>query len=207
MFSRLIGSSLLAALTAPILTALLTALGVMWKERRARRDQVVERRRGLAEIREEIDAISAWVRAYDLVSPPEARSELFSRAQSHLDQAYSRLAELLSTAPEAEAHRALREVLLLARPFHARSAKVLRVLYYLSLAWAVIWLPAGLASTFNGGPGYGGPGYIVFGLISTFTFSLTAPVIFNLWATRVERRAPFVPLNPAVADSTRLSPS
>lgn len=139
-----IATALIAAASAvvvPVITAALAGLGFWLKERSDRRDRDNERHRVLTQVRQEIDVIEAWVKVYGLVAPPEDRSRASSNAQHDLDLAYTRLAHSLMESrgvePRKTFHEHLKAFLLIGR-LHSRSAKAVRVLYYVSLACAII---------------------------------------------------------------------
>ena len=139
-----IATALIAAASAvvvPVITAALAGLGFWLKERSDRRDRDNERHRVLTQVRQEIDVIEAWVKVYGLVAPPEDRSRASSNAQHDLNLAYTRLAHSLMESrgiePRKTFHEHLKEFLLIGR-LHSRSAKAVRVLYYVSLACAII---------------------------------------------------------------------
>lgn len=130
-----------SAVAVPVITAALAGLGFWLKERSDRRDLDNERHRVLTQVRQEIDVIEAWVKAYDLVAPPEGRSQASSKAQNKLDLAYTRLAKSLENFREVEPRKTFREylkVFLLIGRLHSRSAKAVRVLYFVSLACVII---------------------------------------------------------------------
>ena len=99
------------AVIVPVITAALTGLDGWLKDRRGSRDRDQERHRVLTQVREEIDVIGAWVKAYDLVAPPELRSQVSSRAQNELELAYARLAKSLEDSRNAEPRKTLGEYL------------------------------------------------------------------------------------------------
>lgn len=132
-----------SAVVVPVITAALAGLGFWLKERSDRRDRDNQRHRVLTQVRQEIDVIEAWVKAYDLVAPPEGRSQASSKAQNELDLAYTRIADSLKESREVAPRKTFRERLnafLLIGRLQSRSAKALRVLYYVSLAFIVIMI-------------------------------------------------------------------
>lgn len=103
--------ALAGVVIAPVITVVLAGLSSWLKQRSERRDRDHERRRVLTQVREEIDIIEAWVKAYDLVAPPELRSQASSRAQNQLEAAYTRLAESLEVSREVTPQKTFREYL------------------------------------------------------------------------------------------------
>ena len=130
-----------SAVAVPVITAALAGLGFWLKERSDRRNRDNERHRVLTQVRQEIDVIEAWVKAYDLVAPPEDRSRASSKAKDDLDLAYKRLADSLKESrgigPRKTFYEHLKAFLLIGR-LHSRLAKAVRVLYYVSLACLII---------------------------------------------------------------------
>jgi hypothetical protein len=88
-------SGLASDIVPPLMTAGLAAFGFWWRQRQDRHDRDKERRRVLLQVREEIDVLDAWVKAYDLVSPSESREQVHAQARDDLDRAYLRLSESL----------------------------------------------------------------------------------------------------------------
>jgi predicted RND superfamily exporter protein len=146
-------SGLAAILVPPMITALLTAAGVWWKDRRTRRDLDHERRRLLQQTRDQIDTIEAWVKAYDLVVPPDLKVHAHTRAQNDLEGAYVRLSESLSSSRGIE-HRTTfiqhLKTLLMIGMLQTRPAKAARLLYYLALCFAAVWASVGSVATIGG---------------------------------------------------------
>ena len=58
-----------------IFAGLLTGVSFWWKDHRDRRDLAKSRQAFLTQLGDEISIIETWVKAYDLVTPPDARPE------------------------------------------------------------------------------------------------------------------------------------
>lgn len=141
----------LVAATPPVVTALLAALGV-WLRRRFH-DRGGQR--AAEDARARISLITSMLDAYR-GDPTRSHAVEEEQLLADLAEAYRRL-----TAAEATARpRRGRDVsataatlLLLDRRATSAAAKVFQVLYYLSLAWALLWLAAavlfGLAIAFG----------------------------------------------------------
>jgi hypothetical protein len=135
----------IAAIVAPIITALLGSIGVWWKDRRDRRDRDQERHRVLTQVREEVEVIEAWIRTYGLVVSDDSKALAWSRAENDLERAYVRLAGSLDAFRGQEMRTTLGQrlkVLLLIRPLQGWSTKVARVFYFISLGGVAIWVSA-----------------------------------------------------------------
>ena len=95
-------TALATAVIVPVITAALAGLGGWLRQRNEHRDRDQERHRVLTQVREEVGVIEAWIKAYDLVAPPELRAQTSSRAQNELELAYTRLAESLEVTRGVE---------------------------------------------------------------------------------------------------------
>ena len=136
-------ASVIAPILAPLIPALFAFIGVWWKGRRDRHDLDQERHRVLTQVREEIDVIEAWVKAYRLVEPDADKPQVWSRAENDLERAYTRLTESLNVSRGVESRATFGEilrVLLLIRRLQGSPAKAMRILYYVSLAFVAIWV-------------------------------------------------------------------
>jgi hypothetical protein len=130
---------LLVAATPPIVTALLAAAGV-WLRRRT---QAHSGTRAVEESRSRVALITSMLDAY---GDDPTRAAERERLMSELDQAYQQMQAGREAATRDRGGTGLtplaREVLLLDR----RPVKVLSVavqaLYYVSLAWVLLWLAA-----------------------------------------------------------------
>lgn len=136
--------NILVAATPAIVAALLAALGV-WVRRRSRADRA---RRALEEARSRIAVISSWLDAHRALDMAGEHPDARRRALDDLERAYTlvRAAELaVERQHEAWTFKPLIAAAFLidARPASALS-KTLQILYYVSLAWACLWLAAAL---------------------------------------------------------------
>lgn len=180
--------SIVAAAIAPLITALLASVGVWWKQRRDRRDVDQERHRVLAQVHEEINVIEAWIKAYGQIASPEIKPQAWSRAESDLERAYVRLTESLDVSRGIEARPAIGQHLkvLLLIPLQGWRAKVIRLFYYVSLAFVAIWISTITVLTISQPSGWGS-------LLSGFTVFLIANLLISvgsyMLAHSLDRRA------------------
>ena len=179
-------------LLAAVIPALLAAVGFWWKQRRDRHDIAIERHRVFTEVREEIDVIEAWLKAYSLVAPPEPGRETSLRARRNLESAYERLEESLQVArevPERVAVRGYLGIFLLKRKLASRSAEIARLCYYLSLGWAFVVNLFAIFLIFSPHSGMSEIAWVIFVLIFWIVFAFPGPIGFFMLTNRRDRRA------------------
>ena len=124
-------SQLLSITVAQILAAALGFVGVRLRERNNRRDIERGYQDALSLIRDEIQVVEAWVKAYALVSPTTAQTQaMTARAQDDLERAYSALASARAARQDKRQAQTLRES---ARPRWA-----------LAVAATILFFPGGL---------------------------------------------------------------
>ena len=119
---------------APLVALILTALWV-WIQQRGREHQ---RRRTLAEARDDVAFLDSWLSAHQQAAPKEDHDQVRVEARRYLDRAYSVFAEhsvlvasVTSTRGQDERpsfRRGLRSLLLIGR-LERTPAKVVRALY------------------------------------------------------------------------------
>jgi hypothetical protein len=85
---------LLTAVAPQLVAGLLAAGGAAWKIQRDHRDDRKGYMADLAEAREEVRLIHAWVRAYRIVAPDPAVESAAIRAADDLDRAYQRMLDV-----------------------------------------------------------------------------------------------------------------
>lgn len=132
---------ILIAAIPPIVTAVLAAAGV-WLRSRSRAQRTA---RGVAEARSRIVVITSLLDAY-AGDPTRNHDEVKQQLLQDLDAAYRQMrgaeeaAQREQTGGGAEA--LTRAVLLLDVPASTIVARAALALYYLSLAWTLLWLAA-----------------------------------------------------------------
>jgi hypothetical protein len=181
-------TGLLTLVVPPVLTAGLAALGVWLRQRSERRDLDQERHRVLAQVREEVDVIRAWVEAYCEVTPEEVHDQARKKAWADLDRAYQRLSQSLEVSRGIERRITVRNlfgIMLLAGKMQTSLGKTLRVVYYISLVWAVLWTAVGTTATIGSKVTVGG----IFAAITAIIIGGVLPAFgFYTLAVRVDKR-------------------
>ena len=74
--------------------------------------------------------------------------------------------------------------MLLIHSLQDRPAKVVRIAYYISLAWAVAWAATGIAKTISNFSAE----YLIIAILLIFIGSVLIPLGFYKLATRLDRR-------------------
>jgi hypothetical protein len=185
-------STILYAIVAATIPAVLAAIGFWWRERRNSHDIATEHHRVLAELKEEIDAIAAWITAYNLVSPSAADSATSLRARKNLESAYERLETTLQKKPVVREHIGLGDyvrIALLRRDLPNRSSRVARRFYYASLVWALILNLLCVSLLFASHQNLSLVSWILDIVIFWVIFVPPAPIFFFMLTNRRERRA------------------
>jgi hypothetical protein len=85
---------------AQALTALFAALGFWLRERSSRRNTDSQYRASLTQVREQVQAIDIWLKAYRQVAPTEAREQASVRAKYDLERAYAKLTQAQASLEE-----------------------------------------------------------------------------------------------------------
>jgi hypothetical protein len=134
----------LVAAIPPTLAALFAALGLRAQQRNRRNRRSAE----LAEARDRISAIQAWLETFEaLTGKSEAAPERI-RALADLQVAYDLIARTEEETRNERATSTLQvaaeAVLLLDVRSRSRTATILQIVYYVSLVWTTIWLAAAL---------------------------------------------------------------
>ncbi len=152
--------SVIAAAVGPILTALLAALGFWLRDRRQSRNRQQAYQRALEESSDQVAFIRTWLDAHQQIASPQAHEQARAQALSDLERAYVRVEQARDAVGRRSepfsVRRGLKRLLLL-DSMHTTSAKIWGVVYYLSLAWLLVFgtfgLMIGLLSPFTGSSG------------------------------------------------------
>jgi hypothetical protein len=128
----------LVALMVPAVTGIVGALGLVLKESRRARDRRNIREQALAEARAEVAFCSEWWQAHQLLGT-EATTSSTAKALELLAEAESKVTSTQHLSIEPKMPITFRRLLML-RPTktHKRGARILRVLFWISLAWLVL---------------------------------------------------------------------
>ncbi|HZC98649.1 MAG TPA: hypothetical protein VFA46_00140 [Actinomycetes bacterium] len=140
--------AVIAAAIGPIVTALLAALGFWFREIRQRRNRQQAYRQALDQAREQVAFIEDWLRTYQQLASPEQHEQARQRALTDLQQTYAHVDQALVAVRSPRQPVAVRSVfakllLLRSRP-RTTAARVLGVLYYVALAWFLLWVSFGV---------------------------------------------------------------
>lgn len=135
------------AFLAPLAAVILSALSVWINEGRQRRSREHQRRKRLADARDDVAFLDAWLRAHQQAAPQPDHDEARAWAIRDLERVYSAFTDsstlMLREDERATFGQVLRSLFLIGKPKRS-AAKVARALYYATLAW-LVFLAAGLA--------------------------------------------------------------
>ena len=147
--------AIVIAAIGPLLTAGLAALGFVLRRRLHEHDLKTRHERAVARATAQITALEHLLRVYEAAAEPAEREPVrrqvlagLDQARADLEHAYAALRGAGVTAPrggttDLPAVRRLVEAVLM---LHLRPAtwpaRILGIVYYLSLAWLLLWLAA-----------------------------------------------------------------
>jgi hypothetical protein len=138
-----------AAAIGPLVTALLTALGLWFRESRQRRNRQGASRQALNQAHDQVAFIEAWLRTYQQLASPEQHEQARQRALSDLQEAYAHVDQTLvavrSHRQRLTVRRVLAKLLLLDSKPRTTAARVLGVMYYMALAWFLLAVAVGVS--------------------------------------------------------------
>jgi hypothetical protein len=138
--------AVIAAAIGPVVTALLAALGFWLREVRQRRNREQAYRQAVKQAREQVEFIEGWLRTYQQLASAEQHEQARQRALTDLEQAYARVDQTLIAVRNPKepltARRVLEKLLLLGSRPQTTAARVLGALYYVALAWFLLWVSA-----------------------------------------------------------------
>ena len=128
-----------ATVLVPVGTAIIGALGVLWQDWRQRRSLAARRKLAFEDAIRQVTFAEQWWRAKQSIAPPSGDSGQDTTADplSFLDNAL-RLVKSVEQSTFDRASQPLTRRLLLLYRFHRRSAKILRVVFYLLLAFITV---------------------------------------------------------------------
>ena len=135
-------SAVVAAVIGPVVTALVSVLAWWLREVRRRRDHGAAVERAHARI----SMIESWLRAYREVATPEEYEVARRDAREQLLEARALIDEVATAAPPSRGGPGGRELiarLLLRDAIATRANRIAGVLYYLSLAWLLLFVTTG----------------------------------------------------------------
>ena len=143
---------IVATVSIPIVTAILGVLGIVFHDWRARRTQAGRRKLAFEQASRQVSFAAEWWNARRLLAEsPEAMQEATSRTLAWLEEASALAME--SRPPPSDDERppiTVRRLLLLSDPFHRRSAKIIRAVFYASLGYLLISVSLVISAILNG---------------------------------------------------------
>jgi len=176
-----VDKEVIQGLLGPVLTAVVTGLGVVLRQAWQARDERQRASRQLREAAQQVEFISTWVSAQDQLSTEEERAAGRARARRDLEAIYdtavssmARSKDVLEKSAGWDWARVLNAVVALrvsrrpdrsaagdnrspAHPTYRRPlglARVLRPFYWLLLAWSGVWTAACFATLPAEGEGF-----------------------------------------------------
>jgi hypothetical protein len=172
------------ALLAPILTAVLGVLGLVFGDWRQRRTEAGRRKLSLEDASRQVQFASEWWSARKLLAEsPEAVQQATARAGAWLEEAYEVVAASKPPPVEEKQPITLRRLLLL-YPLQSRAANAIRVLYYFALGWLLAWAGSMLNNIFVPETAKED----LFGNIAIVSASAVLALGLRFWAERAEKR-------------------
>jgi hypothetical protein len=177
---------ILAAVLVPVVTALVGAVGILIRDLYNRRSEMGRRTYAMDDATRQVTFAAEWWKAKQALGCTPDDQAARAIAESWLEEATSRVSEALQPPRRLEPDRSVTRRILLAYPFQRWTARVLRVAYYLLLAFTAM-APLSAASV------AGVPGITPAGVLSIFfsqliTWGLLAFAI-RAWAVAIENRA------------------
>ena len=125
--------SIVTAVLVPVVTATVGALGLLFQDWRQRRSQVGRRKLAFEDATRQVAFASDWWKArQSVVSSPQALQDATTRALAWLDEASALVTAAERLPVDGESRVSLPRLLLFYR-LQGRSAKIIRVAYYLCL--------------------------------------------------------------------------
>lgn len=141
-------SALLGALVGPAITFFFSILGFWIQDR----SQLHTEQRRLRQYQAEVDFIDTWANTYKKLAPNTDNTQAASRAQGDLEAIYATIStSMANRAPRTNLSKAFIKEFFLLNVMHSRSARAIRILYYLALAWAFAGAAALWSITFEEG--------------------------------------------------------
>lgn len=122
-------------LLVPVVTGVVGAIGVAFKDAQDDHDQRSLRDEALADARAEVDFVTEWWKAHQLIGTGSA--EATTKALAWLAEAEAKVLNTSELKGTAKPQLTLRRLLLL-EPMHRRSAKIWRALFLINVVWVLL---------------------------------------------------------------------
>jgi hypothetical protein len=142
-----VDSAVVAAVIGPVITALVSVLGLWVRDVRRRRDRAHAHQQAVERANERIAAIDNWLRAFKEVASAEEYEDARRQARDQLLEARPLIDDVAVSQPPARERRDLGQIvdrLLLREAMTTRATRVAGVLYYLSFAWLLLVVTTGM---------------------------------------------------------------
>jgi hypothetical protein len=177
---------ILAAVLAPVVTALVGAVGLLTRDLYNRRSEMGRRTYAMDDAKRQVTFAAEWWKAKQALGCTPDDEAARAIAESWLEEATSRVSDALQPPRRPEPDRSVTRRILLAYPFQRWTARLLRVAYYLLLALTAM-APLSAASV-AGAPGITPAAFLSFFLSGVIIWGLLAFAI-RAWALAIENRA------------------
>ncbi|MEV0668282.1 hypothetical protein AB0I58_43365 [Spirillospora sp. NPDC050365] len=141
-------STLLGALVGPAITFFLSILGFWIQDR----SQLHTEQRRLRQSQAEVDFIDSWANTYKKLELTKDNTQALSRARGDLEAIYATIStSMANRAPHASLPKTFIKEFFLLNVIKSRSARAIRIVYYVALAWAFTGAAALWSITFKEG--------------------------------------------------------
>lgn len=184
----------LIALLAPIVTAIAGAVGILMRDLYNRRSEMGRRKYAMDDVTRQVTFAAEWWKAKQALGTTPDDQAARAMAESWLEEATSRVSEALHPPRRLEPDRSVTRRILLAYPFQRWTARLLRVAYYVLLAFTAIGvlIPTLLSDVALGdGVSIALANVVFYGLLA-FAVRAWAVSIENRAAKRRTSKQPFV---------------
>jgi Protein of unknown function (DUF2510) len=174
-----------SALLAPVVTAAVGAVGILTRDPYNRRSEMGRRKYAMDDATRQVTFAAEWWKAKQALGATPDDQAARAIAESWLQEATSRVSEALQPPRKPEPSHSVTRRILLAYPFQRRTARLLRVAYYiflLSTASVVITTSALLSADAKVGD-------VVAGIIGGLLLYATPAFAVRAWAVSIENRA------------------
>lgn len=180
-------TNILVALLVPIVTGVVGAAGILTRDLYDSRSEMGRRKYAMDDATRRVTFAAEWWKAKQALGSTPDDEAARAIAESWLEEATSLVSEAALHPPRRpEPNRSVTRRILLAYPFQRWTARLLRVAYYLLLAFAALSAFGALAMTGSPDIKFGGAVSMTIGVL--IFYGLLALGI-RAWAVSIENRA------------------